>query len=90
MGVAVGVTVGVVVSVGVSVAVGVVVAIAVVIFAMPYLGFLVAGTIFSFVIVLLSRGGWRSALIFSPIATATIYYLFTWAMRVPLPRGLLG
>ena len=71
-------------------AVGIVVAIAVVIFAMPYLGFLVAGTIFSVVIVLLSKGGWLSALIFSPIATATIYYLFTVALRVPLPRGLLG
>ena len=71
-------------------AVGIVAAIAAVIFAMPYLGFLVAGTIFSVVIVLLSKGGWLSALIFSPIATATIYYLFTWAMRVPLPRGLLG
>ena len=71
-------------------AVGIVVAIAVVIFAMPYLGFLVAGTIFSFVIVLISRGGWLPALIFSPIATATIYYLFTWALCVPLPRGLLG
>lgn len=71
-------------------AIGIVAAIAAVIFVMPYLGFLVAGTIFSVVIVLLSRGGWLPALIFSPIATATIYYLFTWAMRVPLPRGLLG
>jgi putative tricarboxylic transport membrane protein len=71
-------------------AVGIVVAIAIAIVAMPWLGFLVAGTIFSVAVVLLSRGGWLPALIFSPIATATIYYLFTAALRVPLPRGLLG
>jgi hypothetical protein len=28
--------------------------------------------------------------IFSPIATTTIYFVFTAAMRVPLPRGILG
>lgn len=71
-------------------AVGVLVATAAVILAMPVLGFLVAGTIFAFGIVLLSRGGWLSALIFSPIATAAIYCLFTLVLRVPLPRGLLG
>ena len=71
-------------------AVGVVIATTVVIVAMPILGFLVAATLFSVGIVLLSRGSWLSALIFSPIATVTIYYLFTFVLRVPLPRGLLG
>jgi len=71
-------------------AVGIVVATAAVTFAMPYLGFLVAGTLYAVVIVLMSGGRWPAALIFSPIATATIYYLFTLALRVPLPRGLMG
>lgn len=71
-------------------AVGVVVALGVTILVMPYLGFLIAGTLFSVVIVLISGGKWLSAIIFSPIATAAIYYLFVTAMRVPLPRGLLG
>jgi putative tricarboxylic transport membrane protein len=71
-------------------AVGIVVATAGVTAAMPYLGFLIAGTLYAVVIVLMSGGRWPAALIFSPIATATIYYLFTLALRVPLPRGLLG
>lgn len=71
-------------------AVGVVVALGVTIFAMPYLGFLIAGTTFSMVIVLLSGGKWLSALIFSPIATAGVYYLFMSGFRVSLPRGILG
>lgn len=71
-------------------AIGVVVSLAAVILAMPYLGFLVAGTLFSVVVVLLSGGKWLPAVIFSPIATATIYFVFTAAMRVPLPRGILG
>ena len=71
-------------------AVGIVVAIIGAIVAMPYLGFLVAGTIFSIGIVLISRGGWLSALIFSPIATAAIYFTFTTVLRVSLPHGLLG
>lgn len=71
-------------------AVGVVVALGVTILAMPYLGFLIAGTIFSVVIILLSGGKWLSALIFSPIATAGIYYLFMSGFRVSLPRGILG
>ncbi|SFV38700.1 putative tricarboxylic transport membrane protein [Devosia crocina] len=71
-------------------AVWIVMAIAAAIFAMPMLGFLIAGTIFSFAIVMLSRGGLVPALIFSPIATASVYFLFTLVLRVPLPRGLLG
>lgn len=71
-------------------AVGIVAATAGVTAAMPYLGFLVAGAIYAAVIVLMSGGRWLAALIFSPIATASIYFLFTLALRVPLPRGLLG
>ncbi|ODT66872.1 MAG: hypothetical protein ABS75_25130 [Pelagibacterium sp. SCN 63-23] len=71
-------------------AVGIVVATIGVILLMPVLGFLVAGTLFSVVIVLMSGGGWLSALIFSPIATAVIYFLFTAVLRVPLPHGFLG
>jgi putative tricarboxylic transport membrane protein len=71
-------------------AIGVVASLVAVILAMPYLGFLVAGTLFSVGVVLLSGGKWLSAVIFSPIATTTIYFVFTAAMRVPLPSGILG
>lgn len=71
-------------------AVGVVLALTASIFLFPILGFLLGGTLLSIVIVLMSGGRWLSALIFSPIAAATIYYIFTMALRVPLPRGLLG
>lgn len=71
-------------------AVAIVTVLAASIFVLPVVGFLVGGTILSVVIILLSGGGWLSAVIFSPIAAATIYYTFTLALRVPLPRGLLG
>lgn len=71
-------------------AIGVVAALVAVILAMPYLGFLIAGTLFAAGIVMLSGGRWLSALIFSPIASSLIYFTFTAVMRVPLPRGILG
>lgn len=71
-------------------AVSVVIALVAVILAMPFLGFLVAGTLFAAAIVLLSGGRWLSAVIFSPLAAALIYFTFTAVMRVPLPRGILG
>jgi putative tricarboxylic transport membrane protein len=71
-------------------AVGIVAALALTIVAMPFLGFLVAGTLFAATIVLMSGGKWLSAIIFSPIASAGIYYLFMSGFRVPLPRGILG
>lgn len=71
-------------------AVGIVVALIVTILVMPWLGFLVTGTLFSIAVVLMSGGKWLPAIIFSPIATVGIYYLFSAAFRVPLPHGLLG
>ncbi|MET3927048.1 tripartite tricarboxylate transporter TctB family protein [Devosia sp. 2618] len=71
-------------------AAGVVAVILGAIFLMPFLGFLICGTVFSFIVVLMSGGRWLPALIYSPIATGAIYALFTLALRVPLPRGLLG
>ena len=68
----------------------IVVALVTVILVMPYLGFLVAGTLFAALIVLLSGGRWLSAVIFSPIAAGLIYVVFTAVMRVPLPRGIFG
>ena len=68
----------------------IVAALALTIVAMPFLGFLVAGTLFAATIVLMSGGKWLSAIIFSPIASAGIYYLFMSGFRVPLPRGILG
>ena len=60
------------------------------IFLMPVLGFLITGLIYTFVIVLLGGGRWLSALIFSPLAALTVYAMFAYGFRVPLPRGLLG
>lgn len=71
-------------------AVGIVAATVAVILAMPYLGFLVSGTLFAAVIVLMSGGHWLSAVIFSPIAASVIYFLFTSALRVSLPHGIIG
>lgn len=71
-------------------ALAIVAALVATIFAMPFLGFLITGTIFSVVIVLMSGGKWLSAIIFSPIASASIYFLFMSGFRVPLPRGILG
>ncbi|MDP2779125.1 tripartite tricarboxylate transporter TctB family protein [Devosia sp.] len=71
-------------------AAGIVASLIALIFATPVLGFLVAGTIFAFVVVMISKGGWLAALIFSPIATGAVYFLFTLVLRVSLPRGLLG
>lgn len=71
-------------------ALAIVAALVATIFAMPFLGFLITGTIFSVAIVLMSGGKWLSAIIFSPIASASIYFLFMSGFRVPLPRGILG
>lgn len=71
-------------------AAGVLAALIAVIVVMPHLGFLVAGTVFAATIVRMSGGNWVTALIFSPVATALIYFTFTELMRVPLPSGILG
>jgi putative tricarboxylic transport membrane protein len=56
----------------------------------PALGFLIAGTVFTAVIVVLCGGSLLRAVIFSPLATVFVYALFFYGLRVPLPRGLLG
>lgn len=61
-----------------------------VILVMPWLGFIITGTLFAVLVVLLCGGGWIGALLFSPAATVVIYMVFVHALRVPLPRGLLG
>lgn len=58
--------------------------------AMPVLGFLIAGTLFAFAVVLLSGGSLRAALVFSPIAAYAVHLIFVRGFRVPLPHGLLG
>jgi putative tricarboxylic transport membrane protein len=56
----------------------------------PILGFLIAGTLVTFAVVLLGRGRLLTALIFAPVATGLIYAAFVYGFRVPLPHGLLG
>ncbi|HUG61920.1 MAG TPA: tripartite tricarboxylate transporter TctB family protein [Methylomirabilota bacterium] len=58
--------------------------------AMPWLGFLITGTILTALLVRLGGGGWIAAAVFSPFATLAVYGLFVYGLRVPLPHGLLG
>jgi putative tricarboxylic transport membrane protein len=71
-------------------AVGIVAALVATILLMPHLGFLITSTLFAVAVVLMSGGRWRSAIIFSPIATGIVYFVFMSGFRVPLPRGILG
>jgi len=52
---------------------------------MPILGFLITTMLFAGVIVRISGGSWRAALIFSPVLTWVVYALFFYGLRVPLP-----
>lgn len=60
------------------------------ILVMSWLGFLITGVLFTFAIVLMSGGTLRAAIVFSPIAAAAIFLLFSRGFRVPLPHGILG
>ncbi|SDU33064.1 tripartite tricarboxylate transporter TctB family protein [Stappia sp. ES.058] len=65
----------------------VVVALLVLIFAMPIIGFLASGFVFSAFLVRLGGGRWPGALAFALLATIAVYIVFTYGLRVPLPRG---
>lgn len=57
--------------------------------AIPYLGLLIGGVLFVF-LVLSALGGWRPVLLHAAIALITVggmWALFTFALRVILPRG---
>lgn len=71
-------------------AVGIVAALVATILLMPHLGFFITSTLFAAAVVLMSGGRWLSAIIFSPIATGIVYFVFMSGFRVPLPRGILG
>lgn len=60
------------------------------ILVMPVLGFLITGALLTAFLVLLGGGGWKGAVIFSPIVTVAVYGLFFYGLRVPLPHGVLG
>lgn len=53
----------------------------------PPAGFLAGGFVFSVFAIRLGGGRWTGAILFSAIATAGIYLIFTQGLRVPLPRG---
>ncbi len=57
---------------------------------MPLIGFLATALLYTFTIVLLGGGRLRAALVFSPIVSLTIYALFAFGFRVPLPQGIWG
>jgi len=69
---------------------GLLAAIVATILVMPHLGFLITGAVLTAFLVVLGGGGWKSAVIFSPIVTVAVYALFFYGLRVPLPHGLLG
>lgn len=62
-------------------------ALAALILAMPHTGFLAASLVFTGFLVILGGGRWSGAALFSVLATATVYLVFTHGLRVPLPRG---
>lgn len=57
---------------------------------MPVLGFLVTGTIYTALVVVMCGGSLLRALIFSPVAAVAVYAVFLYGLQVPLPRGILG
>lgn len=71
-------------------ALGVVVIIGLATVLMQPLGFIPAGILVSVASIRLSGGSWLSAIIFSPIATLLLFFIFVYAFGVPLPRGILG
>jgi len=71
-------------------ALGILACVAASIVLIPVLGFLIAGTLLTFAVVLISGGRWLTALIFAPVATALVYAAFVYGFRVPLPHGFLG
>jgi putative tricarboxylic transport membrane protein len=69
-------------------AVAVVVSLCLLLAAMPAAGFLASGFVFCLFLVRLGGGGWTGALSFAGIATALVFVIFTYGLRVPLPRGM--
>jgi len=60
---------------------------------MPYLGMLIGGVAFAFLL-MSALGGWepRQLLIHAAIATAAVggmWALFTFGLKVPLPAGMI-
>ena len=60
------------------------------VFAMPHVGFLVAGTVFAAGAARLGGAGWIGSVLFGALASAALYAVFVHALGVPLPRGILG
>jgi len=57
--------------------------------AMDPLGFHIAAILALIATVRLFGGGWITALVFAPVATALLHLVFYNVLRVPLPWGLL-
>jgi putative tricarboxylic transport membrane protein len=68
-------------------AMAVAIALLVLIVAMPLIGFLASGFLFSAFLVWLGGGRLQGALAFALLATMAVYLVFTYGLRVPLPRG---
>lgn len=68
-------------------ALAVIAALVALIFVMPAAGFPATGFVFSVFLVRLGGGSWPGALTFSAAATAAIFTIFTYGLRVPLPGG---
>lgn len=65
-------------------------AIAAIVAAMPVLGFLITGTLLTAFLARLGGARWIAALVFAPLVTLAVRWLFVGGLRVPLPPGLLG
>ncbi len=60
-----------------------------VILLLPYIGFILASSLYGFAVAWAGRASWWGSAIASVTLTLLIYYLFAHVMRVPLPIGSL-
>jgi putative tricarboxylic transport membrane protein len=60
-----------------------------VILLLPYIGFILASSLYGFAVTWAGRASWWGSAIASVTLTLMIYYLFAHVMRVPLPIGSL-
>lgn len=58
--------------------------------AMPPVGFILSGMVFTAAVTRLGGAGWIGSLVFAAAITLALYYVFVFGLRVQLPRGLWG
>jgi len=59
-------------------------------FLIPGVGFMLCGIVFTAVVARLGGASMAGSLLFAAVATALLYLIFVYGLRVPLPHGLWG